>query len=73
MSERRTLTGALLALAARGWPSPNQARERRFGAEPGTPAYDRAYTLEQFMSRAWFGTPLGRSLPSLLGKVVLEI
>jgi len=37
MSDRRTVSGADLALAARIWPSPNAARERRFAAEPGTP------------------------------------
>lgn len=62
-----------LAWLAERWPDPMAAKNQRLNAEVGASAYDDAYALEQFMGRVWFGAGVGRELPPLWGKVVVEI
>jgi ubiquinone/menaquinone biosynthesis C-methylase UbiE len=64
---------ATVAWLADSWPDPRADKRLRYDAEPGTPKFERAYTVDQFMKHVWFGSALGRSMPDLLGKEVLEI
>lgn len=70
---RGGLAAAFLSALASVYPSPVAARDRRLGAEPGSTEYEKAYALDQFMSRVVSGSPLGRDLPPLIGKEVLEL
>jgi ubiquinone/menaquinone biosynthesis C-methylase UbiE len=45
----------LLYRLARNWPSPMTQKTRKFGAEPGTDAYEIAYSQEQFDRRVQNG------------------
>ena len=63
----------LLSTLASLWPSPVVDRDARIGGEPGTFEYHAGYVVEQYMSRVWFGSPLGRAMPPLWGKDVLEL
>ena len=64
---------AFLSALASVWRNPVAARDERLGSEIGSVEYERAYTRDQFMSRVVNGFPLGRELPLLFGKEVLEL
>lgn len=70
---RGGLAAALLSAVASVYPSPVAARDERLGGKPGSVEYEKAYTLDQFMSRVVNAFPLGRDLPSLFDKEVLEL
>lgn len=70
---RGGIAAAFLSALASAYPSPVAARDKRLVAEPGSVEYEKAYTLDQFMSRVVSGSPLGRDLPTLIGKEVLEL
>jgi ubiquinone/menaquinone biosynthesis C-methylase UbiE len=72
-SRLRHACAATVAWLAESWPDPRADKRLRFEAEPGTPKFDRAYTVDQFMKQVWFGSALGRGMPDLVGKKVLEI
>lgn len=71
LAEALAATG--LAWLAERWPSPMAGQTARFAAKPGESAHEEAYALEQFMRRVWFGAGVGRELPPLWGKTVVEI
>jgi ubiquinone/menaquinone biosynthesis C-methylase UbiE len=62
------LSSHLLYRLARRWPSPVAARLRAFGAEPGTDAYEIAYSRHQFLERSRQGLAV-----DVTGKEVLDI
>lgn len=62
-----------LSALASVWRNPVAMRDERLGGELGSVEYERAYTRDQFMSRVVSGFPLGRAMPSLIGKEVLEL
>lgn len=67
------IAARILEALARWWPSPVAARTRRLGGIPGSNEHAQNYTVDQFMSRVWFGVRAGRAMPPLWGKRVLEI
>lgn len=62
-----------LSALASVWQSPVAERDNRLGGEIGSVEYEKAYTRDQFMSRVVNGFPLGRDMPELFGKEVLEL
>lgn len=70
----KSFASAFLSTLAGLWKSPVAARDNRLGAEEaGSFEYERAYTRDQFISRVVNGFPLGREMPELFGKEVLEL
>lgn len=67
------LAAAFLSALASIYPSPVAARDKRLGGEIGSEEYERAYTLDQFMSRVVNGFPLKEKLPAFFGKEILEL
>jgi len=66
------LTSHLLSTLATLWPSPVRHRAQRFGAEPGSLEYDRAYAVDQYQRKVRSGLGLPGT-PTLWGTRVLEI
>jgi len=54
-------------------PDPKRGHDADIGHKPGDPGYQRAYGLDQYLRKTRAGTPLGRALPSLLGRDILEV
>ncbi len=67
------LAARVLASVAERWPSPARRQTARLEGEPGSDAFGRAYAEEQYMHRVWFGTLVGRAMPPIWGKDVLEL
>lgn len=66
------ITARLLAAIVDRWPSPMAEQDERIGAH-GDEEHAAGYAREQFMRKVWFGFGVGRGLPPVWGRVIVEL